>query len=643
MKTIKFNYIKISDFCNIKELSGKMFLKTVIKGKNAVGKSTVKKCIQFVLNTRDENGKEINGIRPHDKNGIDIDGLVTRVELTVSDDGVENTLRKDFYQKKNRKGEYNGEDATEYYVDDVKKRTKKAYDEFVQTIIPNEVCINANVLIEKDTATRRSMLLAFGKHTMDDIIAENSLFEPIAGKVKANSVSDIKKSLREKIKGSKNKEGLEDELKKINIQIDIEKSKKHDINASELELYRNVLKEQIKEIEKKENNISEQLKDYQKLSDGILELKFQESDLIRNANAKNEQRRNELKVKIDNNNAKIRQTENQISSYKNTIKGLEKKIDYLQKNVTIYREQWKIEKERVFDDGNLICSYCGRKYTEDKKEHLKKEFEENKQKVLDTITENGIQVKNELEEAKKLIKNTESKILEAKKIVKKLNHETSNFLEEYLKLPKRIDVSNTEEYKNIGLKITEKENALKKMQNGDSIRQKLKEEKEELKFKLDETNRKISLYEENVNIDERILKLQNKQREVSQQIADIESEIDLLKDFERKMAEALEKDVNSYFEYAQVKMFDTYQNGEIKDICEFYVKGTAYSRGLNHGARMLTEIDICRAFQKLYDIECPIIIEDSESLDSDRIPQIDNQLIMLKRTDDDKLIIEEVR
>ena len=201
MKTIKFNYIKISDFCNIKELSGKMFLKTVIKGKNAVGKSTVKKCIQFVLNTRDENGKEINGIRPHDKNGIDIDGLVTRVELTVSDDGVENTLRKDFYQKKNRKGEYNGEDATEYYVDDVKKRTKKAYDEFVQTIIPNEVCINANVLIEKDTATRRSMLLAFGKHTMDDIIAENSLFEPIAGKVKANSVSEIKKSLREKIKG----------------------------------------------------------------------------------------------------------------------------------------------------------------------------------------------------------------------------------------------------------------------------------------------------------------------------------------------------------------------------------------------------------------------------------------------------------
>jgi len=37
-----------------------------ITGSIAVGKSTVKKAIQYVLNVRDENGKEISGIRPHD-------------------------------------------------------------------------------------------------------------------------------------------------------------------------------------------------------------------------------------------------------------------------------------------------------------------------------------------------------------------------------------------------------------------------------------------------------------------------------------------------------------------------------------------------------------------------------------------------
>ena len=126
MKEVKFEHMKIINFCGIKQLEISLHDRTVVKGRNAVGKSTVKKAIQYVLNVRDENGKEISGIRPHDENGIDIDGLVTSVELTVSVDGAENTLRKDFYQKKNRKGEYTGEDTIEYFIDDVKKKHEES-------------------------------------------------------------------------------------------------------------------------------------------------------------------------------------------------------------------------------------------------------------------------------------------------------------------------------------------------------------------------------------------------------------------------------------------------------------------------------------------------------------------------------------
>ena len=643
MKKIEFERINITDFCGIKSLNTSLYDRTVIKGKNATGKSTVKKAVQFVLNVRDENGKEINGIRPHDENGIDIDGLVTSVELIVSADGAENTLRKDFYQKKNRKGEYNGEDATEYYVDDVKKGTKKAYDEFVQTIIPNEVCINANVLIEKDTAGRRAMLSAFSKHKTDDIVAESPKFQPIAGKVKANSIADLKKALREKINGSKNKGGLNDELKRIGVQIEVEESKKRDIDVAELELQRNSIKEQIADIEAKEADISKQFEEYQRLSDGVLELKFELNDLQRKSNEDNSHKRREIEDKISDKKFLVSKTEKTIRETEADIAKTKEKIKYDTEKIEDLRKQYTATNECVFNENNLVCSYCGQEYPAEKKEQLRAEFENHRQNELSVITQRGNRTKADLDTEMETIRTLDIELSEHKKILEMLNTAIADLEKQLLELPESIDISNTEEYKAIQSQIEEKEVAMQKMNSADAIRQDLKESKSELQSQLTEVNTQIALANEDVKIDERISELQAKQREVSQQIADVERELDLLKDYERKTAEALEKDVNSYFEYAQVKMFDTYPNGEIKDICELYVKGTAYSRGLNHGARMLTEIDICRAFQKLYDIECPIIIEDTESLDNDKIPQISNQLIMLKRTDDDKLIIEEAR
>ena len=643
MKNIVFKHIKINNFCAISSFSHQLHSKSIIKGRNATGKSTVKKAIQYVLNVRDENGKEISGIRPHDENGVDIDGLTTSVELTVSVDGVENTLRKDFYQKKNRKGEYTGEDATEYYIDDVKKGTKKAYDEFVSTLIPHEVCINANTLLEKDTAGRRVMLSVFSKHTSDDIVAENPQFHLIAGKVKANSVTDLKKALREKINGSKNKGGLNDDLKRIEIEIDVEKGKKRDIDVAELELQRNVIKDQIAEIEGKEADISKQFEEYQKLSDGVMELKFAESDLKRKANEENNKKKQELDTEIVETDENICKLESQIKTDERYILSSSHNCETFKKQIEGLRKEYVDTLRLEFDENNLICSYCGQEYPAEKKDQLRAEFEDKKAQRLSDISKDGKDLKDIIEaqekkrgECRKRIEENQSQLRVLKEKRKKLDFERSN-------IPVSIDISDNEEYKAIQSQIAEKEAAMQKMISAEGIRQELKDKKSQLQSQLTEVNTQIALSEENIKIDERIAELQKKQRDVSQQIADVERELDLLKDYERKTAEALERDVNEYFEFATVKMFDTYQNGDIKDICIFTHKGTSYDNNLNHGARMLIEIDICKAFQKLYEVECPIIIEDTESLDNDKIPNAGSQFIMLKRTEDEKLTIEEAR
>jgi uncharacterized membrane protein len=136
--------------------------------------------------------------------------------------------------------------------------------------------------------------------------------------------------------------------------------------------------------------------------------------------------------------------------------------------------------------------------------------------------------------------------------------------------------------------------------------------------------------------------LQKEQRKISQKIADEERTLNYLKEFDRKKNELLEESVNSNFEYIQFKMFETQLNGELKDICQPVVEGESYDRNLNHGAKILAEIDICRAFQRANNVTLPIITDDTESLDSWRVPEMDNQIIMIRRSDDKKLTVSEV-
>jgi hypothetical protein len=89
-------------------------------------------------------------------------------------------------------------------------------------------------------------------------------------------------------------------------------------------------------------------------------------------------------------------------------------------------------------------------------------------------------------------------------------------------------------------------------------------------------------------------------------------------------------------------MFEPQINGELKDICQPVVEGESYDRNLNHGAKILAEIDICRAFQRANNVALPIITDDTESLDSWRVPKMENQIIMIRRDDNEKLTVSEV-
>ena len=634
MKTVKFTNIHLEHFGKHENIQSKLGHRTVIEGANATGKSTIKRAIQYILGTKDENGKEISGIRPHDENGVDIDGLTTVAELTVSVDGAENTIKRVCFQEKNRQGEYTGKDNLQYFVDDVKKGTKKAYDEFVSTIIPATVCISAQELLMKDTAGRRAMLEVFSKHDTDSIIDENKEFKTLRGKLRANTVADLKKSCRDKIKEkSKQRDAYP-------ARIDEVEKQRADIDLAELELLKNSLNEQIAENKAKQANVDKQFEEYDKQTEGIMQLQFELTDLEKEANAELIKKKKELQVQIDEKNEYLFNIGNGIQRNNREIAGYEQDIESGEKERQRLLEQWNKVKAEVFDENTAICPTCHRELPQEERERLLSTFEKSKAKRIAEIGKKGLEVKSDIDNAKAMIPRLQECNKDNLANKEKLEKEIAELEKQMRELPEKADVSENEEIKEVKEQIREKENAIKQSNSASKIRQQLQSEYEELQRQLNEVEIQFLEVKKNEEKDNHIAELKKQQLALSQEIADIERELDLLNQFERKKAELLESDVNENFDLVQFRMFEQQQNGDLKDVCLITVNGESYDRNLNFSNRLLAEVDICRGFQRKYDVELPILLDNAESIDKDRIPNVSNQLILFQRADYKELTIE---
>lgn len=648
---MRIKHIFLQNFCKFygsNVVDTDIYDRTEISGVNETGKSTIKRAIQYIFGCSDENGREISGIRPHDKDGNDIDGDIT-AEVTVEIDGTDKVLKKVCRQNFNKKGEFTG-NVTDYYVNDIPKKAAD-FEAFLEESVCGKdkflLCINAMTLLLKGGTDQRAILAdMFCQHSNDDICNQFPEFEALRTVLHDGTVDELKKRCNTQLYGTRGRngsKGLQDKLDEIPSRIDEVSRRRVQIDLAELELQKNALLEKLNFNIEQQNDNPKRMAEYDKLSDGIIELKMKVGDLEHEAYEKNAKKREKLNellsaVKEDTHvlDGKINNTVRTIEIQKEDIEGLKEKKE-LQKIL------WENAKSRTFNESTLVCSYCGQEYPVEKKEQLRADFETHKAEELAKIKENGTKFADEIN---RLSKN----ISEANVILEGLNTErnakTSEImkLEEQLKaIPTKVDVSGTDEYKAIQSQIAEKEADMNRYADMQSMRIELKCAEEEIRADIEQVNRKLDSVSINESVDKRIAELEQERRDIAQSITDVQAQLDLLKRFSRKKNELLESDVNEYLEFCHVQMFRPLVNGDTEECCDFIYKGEPYSRNMNHGAKILTEIDICNAFQKRCGVELPIMVDDTESLDPWKIPQIDSQLIMFRRSDDKELKVEEVK
>lgn len=649
---MKITHIYLQNFC---KFYGKNTLdvdfsdKTALLGQNEAGKSTVKLAIFDVLNLHDEKDREITGIRPHDENGVEIDDVDIVRAVTFEIDGKEKTLKKVTRQKRNKKGEITGS-VTDYSINDVPYKMAD-YNQYINDnmaelgVLP--FCLNAMTLLNKSQADQRLALASyFGTRTDEEICDMFPQFAELKPMFDDGDVDQLKKVCRGKLNGTGGRNGSKGLIKErddISTVIDTIRSTRSYVDLAELEIQKKSYEPQLKEIEDKLADNNKFLEERQAITDGILQLKFKQSDMKREANAENEKKRQELMAQLHDFERQKSSLEADISSKERSKETLERSVVQMKKELDDTRAEWNKAKQLVFDETDTDCPMCGQKLPEDKIEALRNDFETKKKANLEKIADRGNLLSGNIKTFEGDIKTTEKDISDCRAELKEITEKQEIVKQEYGKVPTEVDMSANAEYVALTKEIEEKEKSLSEENTFADIKRELEQERAELIRKISAVDTRIEDgNKNNQSIDNDIVDKENERTNLNQQIADWERKLDLLKEFTRKKNELLQADVNKYLDFATAKLFRPLLNGDTEECCDFVYNGEAYARNLNHGARMLTEVDICRAFQKVASVNFPIIIDDTESVDDWRIPRIDNQLILLKHTQDKELVIEEV-
>lgn len=614
---------------------------TKIMAKNGKGKSTIATAYLWCLFNCDYELKD-NPVVRREIDGKSVDDMDTSVEFTLDVDGKEITMKKVQVRTYN-KDKTGYKDDNSYYINDVRKNLKDFNTYLDVDMNVFKMCSNVNVFLNQKPAEMREYLFNLvGDVTDLDIAsqkAELAELVPLLNKYTVEELSAMNKATKTKI--TKDLPILDGQIKEKERDIQLKQA----IEVSNLELQKNSLKEQIADCMAKQTDNDKLIAEYDKASSDILNLKFELSDMSRKANEENVKARRKLESQISNLNYVIEDSKKSISNAEDVVSFDKDKIAEYQKTLDDSRTEWKAEKERVFDENNLICPYCKQEYPEEKKEKLKADFKAHKETELSRITDKGNTAKKMLDEIKGLLVEAEQELADRKQRLEKHLVDLVDPEKQLAELPQEIDVSAIEEYKALEQRIAEKEEAMHKANDISTIKAELKAQETALRQQLAECESQIAKADTAAD-EQRLEELKQTRIDSEQNKANAEKILDLLDELDKAKNEALTEAVNSHFSLVKWQLFEYAKNGNYKSCCIPTVDGKSILTTMsNKGNRILGRVDICNSIQKISDISVPIILDDSESLSTDNqkkvAEMVDSQLIMLIVNDSEKLEIVE--
>lgn len=652
MKTVELKQVNIENYKKFEAAEYQFAPRTMVSGRNRQGKTTLMDAYFDTLTGKLADGTSPNNVR-RKEDGEEVEGVVSR-ELTLLIDGEETVIRKE-----TKKGKSSS--TTKYQVDGFDYNQTK-YKEFLKGISDSEtimMCSNARVFLNelrKSTASARAMLEKMAGFNADKVLQDNPEVSEI---IKNHSVEEVAKKLNKDRK---------DIQKKIDAKkVEIDTVKKQGIpDATVLEEKRGQVLNHLSELRQKERQLSDSGKAYDELSYEIVGLKKSRDAIVSNAAEALQEEKRKIVSLLNDRRFKQKQEEENLRTLENLMATAEKP-ERIQQRITVLQEKYKqtyastfdetalnaIQNEK-FDPESAICPTCGQNLPEEQVERLKTEFEQkkqerihaelakkeqfkaDKQQKLKDITEEGnseVARRKEVEEKRKDI---ESQIEQTKKNISTLASEIAQKNHELEKLPSEPDMSGNEEYQAVVAEIQKKQEQLDGLTNNSEENAAVQAERMSAEKELTGIETKIEMAKQAVQKQtETLEQLNTEQKELGQEDSDIQQKLDMLKEFSIKKNQALAEAINPLFKHFQFQFLDYTQDGEPVEVCRMIVDGIDYFNGLNHSDQILCNIDLVAGLQELNGLKLPIWIDDAESVNEERFPKMEQQVIYLKVSDNE--------
>lgn len=643
MKSIILKTLILRNFKGIKDLRVDFNRVTDISGDNAVGKTTIFDAFTWLLFDKNSLDAKDFEIKTLDKNNNVIHGLEHEVSALLNIDGVEKKLSKIYKEKWTKKrGEAEKQltgHTTDYYIDDVPVK-KVEFQEAIGNIIDEKLfklitnpLYFSTILNWKD---RRNVLLSIiGDVDVMDVIKGNNTLKGFDTLLGEKTVDDLKKTLAAR------KRKINQDINSIPVRID-------ELDKSILNLDFEALEDELKLKNEELKQVEDKLYDSTKLGDVVLEKQqklFNLKNMLQSIEYKAESQANrpkkELEALLDEKAYELKDTLRKVSTLEERLVSIKFKKDLVKDKMDSLRNTWHEEKLRTleFNENEFVCPTCKREFEADdieaKKESLIEQFNISKSRKLADINSLGVAKKDEFEDIEKQISNLETEVEETKvkasgleKEVKDIKVKLDNF---------KPSIVLGEEYKKVSCEIADLEVEINDNTSTKELISSLRREKSELVAAIDNIKAKLTYREKNKATLERIEELKDEERKLAETLAKVEKEEFQCETFIKAKVKLMEDSINEKFKYVSFKLFDTLVNGAVEECCVATVNGVPFD-SVNNAGKINAGIDIINTLCNHYDIECPVFVDNAESVNE--LLECKSQVIRLIVSKDKTLVVK---
>lgn len=627
----------LRNFKNCKNSEYSFYEKTLVKGKNGIGKSTLQDAFMWLFFDTDSEMNTSPSVRRM-VNGEPDESSDVSVEAICNIDGKEVSLKK-VQKRKYNKDRTKMQDENSYFINGIPKQLKDFKGYFEVELKNLQMCGNINAFLVKNKKDMRTYLFDKADSVSDLEIAERHKdLSELACLLRSFSMSEIE---------TKNK--AEQSIAKCQIpmidgriagvQSNIDKMSGFDIES--MKKKKKDLEDELKAIENMDESF--ELEKYRRLSKEYVDLAIKVSSEKERNRKLLEERKYKQNEKIQDAEIRLINIKSKITNKRNIILCIEEEVEGLNEERQKEADLWKSTRSKELDEKATICPTCGREFSDEEKERIISEFDERKEKLLKEIEKNGQELKSKIDglkaEKEKILAEKESLMAESLKIedeIKALKEEFSAI--ECENLPE------SEEHRRLAAELKEKEDEMSRFKSLISEGTERKKKISELRDRLEAIGVEIAK-SDTTEYRKQMEELKKQRLGLAQKEAECQKMAELLKKFESAKNESLTDEINKMFSLVDWKMFEYAKNGNYNITCIPMVdKKSILSSESNKGNKILGKVDIVSTVQRLEGVSFPVFLDDVESLDDANIKRvldmIDSQVIILKVTNDGELKIE---